>query len=42
MTGVVVLSVGKTGFFIPVDGNFGVSVVLLGSLRKPPKRGPEG
>ena len=37
----IVLSVAARDFFAPDDPLFGVSAVLLGSLRKRPKRGPE-
>ena len=40
-TGVIVFSVASIGFFVPNDWSFGESAVLVGSLRKPPKRGPE-
>ena len=38
----MVLSVGTIDFFLRVDPGAGVIEVLLGSLRKRPKRGPEG
>ena len=38
----MVLSVGTIDFFLQVDPAFGVIDVLFGSLRKRPKRGPEG
>lgn len=37
----IALAVASIGFFGPDDPGFGVSAVLLGSLRKRPKRGPE-